>query len=139
MLGPYGHICAPIMPYCTIWAYMCPCHATWCRLPGTPGLSVCPPVVQYYYVVCERGSHRHFSTPPPILIGTPMGRWRLRRCAAHVLWMKVPRAAVILCVKGGAIAIFVYPSKYDWKRPWVDDVAAFVRPAYSQTASSPKK
>ena len=65
---------------------------------------MCPPVVQYYYVVCEMGEPSPFLDTPPILIGTPMGRWRHRSCAAHVLWMKVPRVAVIVCVKGGAIA-----------------------------------
>ena len=29
---------------------------------------------------------------------------------------------------GGAIANVVYPSRYDWKRSWVNDIAAHIGP-----------
>ena len=51
----------------------------------------------------------------------------------HVLyWCSLEIQLIWCCLKGGVIAICCYPVQYDWKRAWVDDINAFVRPAYGK-------
>ena len=81
------------------------------------------------------GIPHHFGIRYPQLVhgGGPHGAtWD--HVGPHVLYRCSLEIQLIwCCLKGGAIAICCYPDQYDWRRAWVGDMNAFVRPAYENT------
>ena len=108
------------------------------------------------YIVCEGRSYRHVCKPrqymwnnawvgdvtacvrPANAYHIPGSRGTLMvhsGCSPRALLWPLAFTCVstycpCVCVMGGAITKPYYPPQYDWKRTWVDDVTACVRPAY---------